>query len=71
MAKKYLRYADLRSRGIVNNRVTLSNWIRNEGFPCGILAGPNSRLWPEDEVEAWLASRPTAPKLDPKEREAA
>ena len=72
MPRKYLRYADLHDRGIVNNRVTLANWIKNEGFPPGILAGPNSRLWPEEEVEAWLESRPTAPKADPKqEREAA
>ena len=68
MSKKFLRYADLEALGIVNNRVTLSNWIREQGFPLGILAGPNSRLWPADEVEAWLASRPTAPKT---EREAA
>lgn len=58
----YLRFDDLRKRGIVHNRVTLSNWIREHGFPPGMLVGPNSRIWPEDSVEAWLASRPTAPK---------
>ncbi len=31
--RKRLRYRDLKARGIVNNRPTLSNWIRNEGFP--------------------------------------
>ncbi len=68
----YLRFEDLRQRGIVGNRVTLGNWIRDHGFPAGLLAGPNSRLWPEDEVEQWLASRPTAPKASSKrEREAA
>lgn len=68
----YLRFEDLRQRGIVGNRVTLGNWIRDHGFPPGILAGPNSRLWSEAEVEAWLESRPTAPKSDLKrEQEAA
>ena len=59
---KYLRFDDLRERGIVGNRVTLGNWIRDHGFPAGILAGPNSRLWPEADVEQWLTTRPTAPK---------
>lgn len=59
---KYLRFDDLRERGIVNNRVTLGNWIRDQGFPPGILAGPNTRLWIERDVEEWLAARPTAPK---------
>ena len=61
----YLRFDDLRKRGIVNNRVTLTNWIRDQGFPPGMLVGPNSRIWPEDQVEAWLATRPTAPKPPP------
>ncbi len=68
---KYLRFEDLRQRGIVGNRVTLGNWIRDHGFPAGILAGPNSRIWPEADVDAWLASRPTAPKSRSSEREAA
>jgi hypothetical protein len=29
------------------------------------LTGPNSRTWGEAEVQGWLASRPTAPKLIP------
>ena len=66
---RYLRYSDLQQRGIVNNRVTLGNWIRDNGFPAGILAGPNSRIWLEADVENWLASRPTAPK--PARQEAA
>lgn len=59
---KYLRFDDLREWGIVNNRVTLGNWIRDQGFPPGLLAGPNTRLWVESEVEEWLSNRPTAPK---------
>ncbi len=54
---KYLRFYDLAERGIVRNRVTLGRWIQELGFPPGILLGPNSRAWPEDEIEAWLAAR--------------
>jgi hypothetical protein len=64
-SKQRLRYQDLEARRIVQNRVTLGNWIRNEGFPPGQLTGPNSRTWGEDEVDAWLASRPVAPKALP------
>jgi predicted DNA-binding transcriptional regulator AlpA len=59
---KYLRYADLKARGIVNNRVNLGNWIKKYDFPCGQMIGPNTRAWAEAEVEAWLAARPTAKK---------
>ncbi len=54
---KYLRFRDLVERGIIRNRVTLGRWIRDQGFPAGVLLGPNSRAWPEADVDAWLASR--------------
>jgi predicted DNA-binding transcriptional regulator AlpA len=57
MAVKYLRYRDLVERQIVNNRTTLQRWIRDYNFPAGLLLGPNSRAWPADQVEAWLAAR--------------
>jgi hypothetical protein len=60
--KSYLRFGDLVERGIVNNRVTLSNWIRELGFPKGLLIGPNTRVWLEEEVENWLAHRPAGKK---------
>jgi len=63
--RKRLRYADLRALGVVTNRATLGNWIRNLGFPSGQLTGPNSRTWGEAEVQAWIAKRPTAPKPTP------
>jgi predicted DNA-binding transcriptional regulator AlpA len=63
---KRLRFRDLKARGIVNNRPTLRNWIRDRGFPPGQLTGPNTRTWDEDtEINPWLASRPTAPKPAP------
>jgi predicted DNA-binding transcriptional regulator AlpA len=65
MSLKRLRYRDLVALGIIRNRPTLQNWIRDRGFPCGQRTGPNSRTWGEDEVADWLASRPTAPKPAP------
>jgi predicted DNA-binding transcriptional regulator AlpA len=65
MSLKRLRYRDLVALGIIRNRPTLQNWIRDHGFPCGQLTGPNSRTWSEDEVQAWLDARPTAPKPAP------
>ena len=47
MLHPHLRFRDLKARGVVNNWVTLANWINNEGFPAGCLAGPNTRLWDE------------------------
>jgi hypothetical protein len=42
MTTTLLRYRDLKERGIVNNRVTLSRWIASEGFPAGVQLGPNT-----------------------------
>ena len=53
----WLRFADLKARGIVRNRVTLSRWIQNLDFPPGYMIGMNTRAWPEPEIEAWLAER--------------
>lgn len=61
---KYLRYSDLVERGIVRNRPTLYRWIRHQGFPTGILLGPNTRAWPEDEVFAWINARSNAKEDD-------
>jgi predicted DNA-binding transcriptional regulator AlpA len=54
---KYLRFADLVSRGFVRNRQTLANWIATQGFPAGVKLGPNCRVWPEPDVDAWLEQR--------------
>ena len=55
----YLRFADLKTRGIVTNWVTLRNRIKSSNFPSGRLIGPNARGWSEQEIDDWLASRPT------------
>ncbi len=55
-----LRFADLKARGFVRNRTTLSRWIRKLDFPPGIMMGVNTRVWTEAEIEAWLAERARA-----------
>jgi predicted DNA-binding transcriptional regulator AlpA len=57
-----LTFRELRENGVISNRVTLKRWIDKYGFPPGTLYGPNSRRWDEDQVLAWIASRPTAPR---------
>jgi predicted DNA-binding transcriptional regulator AlpA len=50
--KKWYRYRDLVTMGLVNNRTTLHRWINAGLFPKGRLLGPNTRAWSEDELVA-------------------
>jgi hypothetical protein len=59
MPTKWLKFADIKERGIIDNHVTLKRRIAEDGFPSGRWFGKNDRRFPEDEVEAWLASRPS------------
>jgi hypothetical protein len=63
--ERRLRFADLKARNIVRNRATLRNWILRYDFPPGRLTGPNTRTWGENEVDEFIASRPTEPKPMP------
>ncbi len=63
MATKYLRYADLVDQGIVNNWTTLGRWVKTQGFPPGVLIGPNTRVWTPEEIEAYYKAR--AAKMEP------
>ena len=54
-----LRYADLKRMKLVSNHPTLQRWIENEGFPPGVMLGPNTRAGRRSWIEQWLASRPT------------
>jgi predicted DNA-binding transcriptional regulator AlpA len=58
MSVVLLRFRDLKQRKIVNNPVTLNRWIRQEGFPPGFMLGPNTRVWREADIDAWIDSRP-------------
>jgi predicted DNA-binding transcriptional regulator AlpA len=59
---RVLRFPDLVARGLFNSRMTLKRAIDSSNFPAGFLLTPNSRAWNEADVEAWLASRPSARK---------
>jgi hypothetical protein len=62
----YLRFRDLKARGIVANWPTLMNRINKSGFPPGRMIGPNARAWTETEVNEWLATRPIERKPVPR-----
>ena len=62
MTPKLLRFADLKELGVVRNWPTLLRWIEKNGFPPGHYTGPNTRTWTEQEVDEYLASRPSARK---------
>lgn len=53
----FLRFADLRARGIVRARSTLTRYQQVYDFPKGKLIG-GQRVWPESEIQEWLAARP-------------
>jgi predicted DNA-binding transcriptional regulator AlpA len=60
MLAKLLAFNDLRALGIAASRPQLRKLVTFYGFPPGIQLGPNSRRWPQDAVEEWLAARPAA-----------
>jgi hypothetical protein len=45
--------------GLVRNYPALERLIKNYTFPVGRWLGTNTRCWTVNEVEAWLANRPT------------
>ena len=57
---KIIRFNDLKARGIVSNWNTLLRWIEHEGFPPGRMLASNTRAWTDEEIDAWVASRPLA-----------
>jgi predicted DNA-binding transcriptional regulator AlpA len=61
----FVRYADLVSSNIVRSWTQLLRMIDHENFPVGQMLSPNIRVWRLDEIEAWLAGRPTARKVPP------
>jgi predicted DNA-binding transcriptional regulator AlpA len=62
---KFLRFADLKAAGIVNSWPMLRRRVERDGFPPGIMLGPNTRVWSEQEIEDWLATRPSVKKAAP------
>lgn len=58
--EKYLRYPDLRQRGIFYCREWLNKLIERGEFPSPVAIGANRIAWRESDIERWLASRPLA-----------
>jgi predicted DNA-binding transcriptional regulator AlpA len=65
---RFLRFKDLQERGLVLSHQGLRHLQLYENFPPGRLLGPSSRVWSENEVAAWLNSRPVAPSEQTKSR---
>ncbi len=61
----YRRYSHLVECGLVANRATLRNLILKNGFPPGRLIGPNTRVWSDEELDAYVAGCPVGPKATP------
>ena len=59
MLPELLRFKDLARVGITN-WVTLKRRVQRDGFPAGFYLGQNTRVWPLEEVLAWLATRAKA-----------
>jgi predicted DNA-binding transcriptional regulator AlpA len=55
-----LRFGNLQERRIADSWAQLKRLIDRHGFPTGRMLGPNTRAWTDEEVEVWLANRPTA-----------
>jgi predicted DNA-binding transcriptional regulator AlpA len=58
MAATYLRYRNLVDCGLVNSRQELKRLQDTQSFPRGRLLGPNTRVWTDEEIEAYIAARP-------------
>ncbi len=64
----YVRFRDLRAAGIVDNWEQLRNLVNDYAFPQGVLLSPNVRAWNLENVQHWLATRPTERKAAPPRR---
>jgi hypothetical protein len=62
---RFVRYRHLQDAGIIDSWQTLCRLIDEHGFPPGIFLSPNVRAWNVDEVERWLAGRPSQRKPVP------
>jgi hypothetical protein len=58
--------AGLKERNILMNWPAVADAVKNKGFPPGFMLTPNTRCWWEDEVMAWVESRPSALDAKPK-----
>ena len=54
----FIKFADLKAAGIVNNHCALKILIDNHNFPKGRWLGSATHVWTLNEVQQWLANRP-------------
>lgn len=59
----FIRFKDLKARGIVDSWPQLGRLMRDRGFPRGIMLGANTRAWTTDEVADWLGRQPVGNSL--------
>jgi hypothetical protein len=59
MLPTFIRFQDLKARGIVASWPQLLNLQRKAGFPSGRMLSAQVRAWTEEEIAEWLNSRPT------------
>jgi predicted DNA-binding transcriptional regulator AlpA len=64
--KPRLRYKQLREAGIARSWAQLNYLIDEHGFPVGVRLSPQVRSWTVEEVEAWIASRPSDRRPTPR-----
>ena len=55
---RLLRFRHLKERGIADSWPQLRRLMQHQGFPPGRLLGPQTRVWSEEEIDAWFAARP-------------
>ena len=56
---KTYKFRHLQNAGVVRDRDDLKNKQDNFGFPSGRLMTPRDRQWTGEELNSYLASRPT------------
>jgi hypothetical protein len=62
---RHVRFRHIRAAGIADSYTALDRLVRDHGFPAGRLISPNVRVWTVEEIDGWLAIRPTARKPSP------
>ena len=65
---KFLRLKNLEELGIAESHQAVRHMQMHYGFPLGRLLGPGTRVWTEDEINEWLASRPVEPSEQTRQR---
>jgi hypothetical protein len=61
MLPTFVRFADLKKRGIVDSIPQLRSLQAREGFPTGRRLSANVRAWTVDEIQDWLKTRDSSP----------